>query len=44
MDLLLQGGEAGGVLGQPLGPELLLLLQLGVDVRNRLLRTRHGLS
>src|SRR5262245_63206698 len=37
MDFLLKGGKAAGVPGEPLRPQLLLLLQLGLDVRQRLL-------
>jgi hypothetical protein len=41
MDLLLKGGKAAGVLGQPLRPELLLLLQLRLDVCQSLLGGRY---
>jgi hypothetical protein len=44
MDLLLQSGKAGRVLGQALRPQLLLLLQLGLHVRQSLMGGRHCFS
>jgi hypothetical protein len=44
MDLLLQGGKAGGVLGELFSPELLLLLKLKVNVLKSLPSRRNGLA
>ena len=42
MDLLLQGSKTGGILGELFRPQLLLLLQLSVDVLQRLLGWWNG--
>src|SRR5512135_2358428 len=44
MDLLLQSGKAGGVLGELVSPELLLLLKLKVNVLKSLPSRRNGLA
>lgn len=44
VDLLLQGGEGGGIASEQLGPALLLFAELGVDVLDRLLGERDGTS
>jgi hypothetical protein len=44
MDLLLQSGKAGGVLGELFSPELLLLLKPRVNVLESLPSRRNGLA
>jgi hypothetical protein len=44
MDLLLQSGKAGGVLGELFSPESLLLLKLEVDFLKSLPSRRNGLA
>ena len=44
MDLLLQSGKAGGILGELFSPEVLLLLKLRVNFLKSLPSERNGLA